>query len=48
LIKLQSGKQNVTIVETNQEAGIQYRGKPMIRLDDILQFYKEEKIIRKI
>ncbi len=48
LIKLQSGKQNMTIVETNQEAGIQYRGKPMIRLDDILQFYKEEKIIRKI
>jgi len=48
LIKLQSGKQDVTSAEINQEAGVQYRGKPVIKIGDILQFYKEEKIIRKI
>ena len=48
LIKLQAGKQDVDSVETNQECGIQYQGKPIIQEGDILQFYKEEKIIKKI
>jgi translation initiation factor IF-2 len=48
LIKLQSGKQDVKEVEANQECGIQYEGQPIIQEGDILQFYKEEKIIKKI
>jgi translation initiation factor IF-2 len=40
LIKLQVAKQDVSIVETNQECGINYEGKPVIKVDDILQFYK--------
>jgi len=43
LIKLQAGKQDVNIVETNQECGISYEGKPVIKIDDILQFYKMER-----
>ncbi|MEA3463843.1 MAG: translation initiation factor IF-2 [Patescibacteria group bacterium] len=48
LIKLQAGKQDVDSVETNQECGIQYQGEPIVQAGDILQFYKEEKIIKKI
>jgi len=48
LVKLQSGKQDMTEVVTNQDAGVQYQGKPIIRVGDILQFYKEEKTIRKL
>ncbi|MDO8593229.1 MAG: translation initiation factor IF-2 [bacterium] len=44
LIKLQIAKQDVSIVETNQECGLSYEGKPVIQADDILQFYKMEKI----
>ena len=40
LIKLQVAKQDVSIVETNQECGINCEGKPVIKVDDILQFYK--------
>ncbi|MBU4347320.1 translation initiation factor IF-2 [Patescibacteria group bacterium] len=48
LAKLQSGKQDVNEVEINQECGIQYEGKPVIKEGDILQFYKEEKVYKKI
>jgi len=48
LIKLQSGKQDVSVVEVNQECGIQYKGKPAIKEGDVLQVYKEEKIVKKI
>ena len=48
LIKLQSGKQDVNLVEVGQECGIQYEGKPIIQKGDILHFYKEEKIVKKI
>jgi translation initiation factor IF-2 len=41
LTGLQSGKEDVSTVEENQECGIQYRGKPVIQKDDILQFYEE-------
>ena len=43
LIKLQAAKQDVNTVETNQECGVSYEGKPVIKVDDILQFYKMEK-----
>src|SRR3989338_5567522 len=43
LIKLQVAKQDVNVVETNQECGVSYEGKPVIKADDILQFYKMQK-----
>ncbi|MFH1233884.1 MAG: translation initiation factor IF-2 [Patescibacteria group bacterium] len=43
--KLQSGKQDVNAIETDQEGGIQYKGEPIIEEGDILQFYKLEKRI---
>lgn len=43
LVKLQIAKQDVNIVETNQECGISYEGKPIVKVDDILQFYKMER-----
>lgn len=48
LTRLQSGKQDVHMVEKDQEAGIKYEGKPIIEVDDILVVYKEERIINKI
>lgn len=48
LTKLQSGKQDVNEVETNQECGIQYEGQPVVLEGDILQFYKEKQVIKKI
>jgi translation initiation factor IF-2 len=41
LTRLQSGKEDVSAVEENQECGIQYQGKPVIKEGDILQFYEE-------
>ncbi len=48
LVRLQSGKQDIKRVETGQECGLQYEGRPAIEVGDILQFYKEEKIIKKL
>ncbi len=48
LTRLQSGKEDVTIVEKGQECGIQYEGKIIIEKGDILNFYKEEKITKKL
>jgi len=48
LTRLQSGKQDVNMVEKDQEAGIKYEGKPIIEVDDILVVYKEERVINKI
>lgn len=45
LTRLQSGKQDVSLCETDQECGIQYKGKPVIEKGDVLWFYKEEKIV---
>ncbi len=47
LARLQAGKQDVTSVPAGQECGIEYQGKPLIQVGDILDVYKEEKIIRK-
>jgi len=43
LAKLQIAKQDVSTVDVNQECGISFEGKPIIQVDDILQFYKMEK-----
>ncbi len=43
LAKLQIAKQDVNIVDVNQECGINFEGKPIIKEGDILQFYKMEK-----
>lgn len=48
LLRLQSGKQDVAMVEPDNECGIQYEGKPIIEEGDILQFYKEEKVFNKL
>ena len=44
LIKLQIAKQDTSVVETNQECGLSYEGKPVIQVDDILPVYKMERI----
>jgi len=44
LAKLQIAKQDVSTVDVNQECGINFEGKPIIQVDDILQFYKMEKV----
>jgi len=44
LAKLQIAKQDVSTVDVNQECGINFEGKPVIQVDDILQFYKMEKV----
>ena len=48
LAKLQSGKLDVKSVEKDQEAGIMFSGEPLIEEGDILNVYKEERIINKI
>jgi translation initiation factor IF-2 len=45
LTRLQSGKQDVNMVEKDQEAGMRYEGKPMIEVGDILVNYIEERIV---
>jgi translation initiation factor IF-2 len=40
--KLQLNKQDVNSVEENQECGLQYAGKPVIKEGDILDFFKLE------
>lgn len=40
--KLQSGKQDVNVVENGQECGLRYEGKPLIQIGDVLHLYKEE------
>lgn len=48
LVRLQSGKQDVNMVEKDQEAGIKFEGKPLIEVGDILVVYKEERVVNKI
>jgi translation initiation factor IF-2 len=45
LTRLQSGKQDVNMVEKDQEAGMRYEGKPLIEVGDILVNYMEERIV---
>lgn len=44
LIRLQAGKQDVNLVETDEECGMQVEGKTMIEAGDILMFYKNVQI----
>lgn len=46
--KIKSGREDITTVESGQECGMQYDGEPNIAAGDILQFYKEDKIVKKI
>lgn len=48
LTRLQSGKQDVDMVEQDQEAGLKYEGKPLIVEGDILYVYQEERVVDKI
>ncbi|HAM88244.1 MAG: Translation initiation factor IF-2 [Candidatus Falkowbacteria bacterium GW2011_GWC2_38_22] len=48
LTRLQSGKQDVKTCETDEECGMEYKGRPVILVGDILNFSKEEKTINKL
>jgi translation initiation factor IF-2 len=48
ITKLQSGKQDVKKVDTNQECGLQCEGDITIEEGDIIKSYKEEKTIKKL
>ncbi|MDD5291392.1 MAG: translation initiation factor IF-2 [Patescibacteria group bacterium] len=48
VVRLQLNKKNIDSAEENQECGLQYEGKPIIKEGDILQFYKMEEIKEKI
>jgi len=48
LTRLQAGKQDVEEVTKDIEAGLKYEGKPVIVVGDILQVYREERIVDKI
>lgn len=48
LTRLQSGKQDVESVGQDQEAGLKYEGKPIVEVGDILNVYREERIVDKI
>ena len=44
LVKLQAGKQDVTIVEKGEECGIQFKGNPVAEVGNILRFFKEKEV----
>lgn len=48
LTRLQAGKQDVEEVTKDIEAGLKYEGKPVVVVGDILQVYREERVIDKI
>jgi translation initiation factor IF-2 len=48
LSALQSGKIDVVAVEQDQECGLKFEGKPIIQVGDILEFYKEERVVKKL
>ncbi len=48
LTRLQAAKQDVAEVNKDQEAGLKYEGKPLIQVGDILNIYREERIVDKI
>ncbi|MBU1202821.1 translation initiation factor IF-2 [Patescibacteria group bacterium] len=41
LVSLQSAKENVAEVVTGNEAGLEYKGEPIIEVGDILEFFQE-------
>jgi len=48
ITRLQSGKQDVETVSQDQEAGLKYEGKAIVQVGDILNVYREERIVNKI
>ncbi len=48
ITKLQAGKQDVETVDEGNECGIEYKGRPIIQVGDILQFYGEKETISKL
>jgi len=48
LTKIQSGKQDVSRVETNQECGLKFEGKPLVQVGDIFNVYTEEEVVTKV
>lgn len=48
LSRLQSGREDVETVEKDTEAGLQFEGKPLIAVGDILEVYREERVVDKI
>jgi translation initiation factor IF-2 len=48
LVRLQAGKQDVKMVEKDEEAGLKYEGEAIIEVGDILEVYQEERVIDKI
>lgn len=45
---LQSGRVEVERVETNQEAGMRFEGKPVIKEGDIILCYEEKQTVKKV
>lgn len=48
LSRLQAGKQDVSEVSKDQECGLRFEGKPLIQAGDILEVYREERIVEKL
>ncbi|MFA5109195.1 MAG: translation initiation factor IF-2 [Patescibacteria group bacterium] len=48
LTRLQAGKQDVEMVGKDLECGLKYEGKPIVQVGDILNVYREERIVDKI
>ncbi len=48
LTSLKIGKEEVDQAEPGSECGLKFSGRPVIKMGDILQLYKEEKIYKKI
>ncbi len=48
IASLQSAKQDVTIVEENQECGLRFEGKTIVKEGDILVCFEEKQIVKKV
>jgi translation initiation factor IF-2 len=48
ITRLQAGKMDVPTVDQDQECGLQYEGKPVIAVGDILQFFEEKETIKQL
>ncbi len=48
ITSLKIGKEEVDMAEAGNECGLKFLGRPVVKVDDTLQLYKEEKIYKKI
>lgn len=44
VIRIQSGKSDVSNADLDQECGVQFEGEPIVKAGDVLKFYKEEEL----